>query len=348
MNRKELLHTLDLVAPALATDNIMEIFQYLCFNNGTVHAYKETFGITAPVDVDVDFVVYGKTFMELLRASNAKELEIILESENVLLKAGKSKIKLPYRPVTDFLFEEPSKEKWDFIIEIESDLLNGIELCLVTSSKDATMLAFNGISISSDGHKIHFYSADADAISRYHLADEEMKKKTHLMPNDFCEALLKIATKAGMGGGQLYVNKDWAVAELSSGYRIFGRIMDVPDPTDYEHHIGRVMKKTSEWITIPGGLAQALNRARIIGENENKSTVIKFDGRKMFLATDSHMGLVKDTIAFKGDHPSLEAMVNAKNMSRAIGVTDEFSMQEDCTAYRHGEDFLLVMSNLAE
>ena len=175
--------------------------------------------------------------------------------------------------------------------------------------------------------------------------DEKTGKQRHLMSNDFCEALLKIATKVGTPGGQLYVNKDWAVAELSSGYRIFGRIVDVPDPIDYEDELAKGLKNSPEFISIPSGLAQALNRARIIGETENKNTDVKIDGHKLFLATDSHMGLVKDTIAIKGDHPALEAKVTAKVMSKSISVTDEFALQEACTAYRHGADFLLIMAN---
>jgi hypothetical protein len=168
------------------------------------------------------------------------------------------------------------------------------------------------------------------------------------MPTAFCEALLRIVDKTGHKFGHLYINGQWVIAEMANAYRIFGRIIENPEPVDFEKEMNRVIKKTPDYIDIPSTLSQALERARIIGEAENKATDVKFDGRKLILTTDTHMGVVRDVLAIAGAHPSLEAKVSAKLMSRSISITDEFAMQEDCTTYRHGDNFLLVTANLAE
>lgn len=348
MIRKDFLKTLELVAPALAQENLVAIFQSFCFNDNTVYAWRDTLGVVAPCPVDKNFAVHGKTFIDLIRASNAKEIDIELDKENVLVRAGKSKMKLPFSEASDFIFEEPEDEKWDVMMDIDKHLLRGFQLCLTTSSTDNAMPAFMGISVVTNGTDVLLYSCDGDAISRF-TTDGKTKAKVHYtIPNDFCETLLKIADKTGYRNGQLYVNGQWAVAELSNGFRIFGRIIENPEPMQYEKDIARVLKVSPEFVEIPSTLNQALNRARIIGETENRSTDLRFDGKKLYMTTDSHMGIVKDILPLKSKHPSLEVKVNAKLMSRAISVTSEFAVQEDCTAYRHGDDFFLVMANLAE
>jgi DNA polymerase III sliding clamp (beta) subunit (PCNA family) len=347
MNRKDFLNTLELVAPALAQDNMVPIFQNFCFKEGTVYAWRDNLGIIAPCPVTDEFAVHGKTLIDLIRASSAKELDITLTEENALLVSGRSKVKLPYSTSGDFLFEEPEKEKWDAILEIDHNLLRGLELCLVTSSVDNTMPAFMGVSFVGGLTGSHFYSCDGDAISQYSLA-VNAKHVQYTMPNAFCEALLRIVDKTGHKFGHLYINGQWVVAEMANAYRIFGRIIENPEPMNFDKEMKRIIKKAPDYIDIPSTLAQALNRARVIGETENKATDVKFDGRKLILTTDTHMGVVRDVLAIAGNHPSLEAKVSAKLMSRAISITDEFAMQEDCTTYRHGDSFLLVMANLAE
>lgn len=347
MNRKDLLATLELVSPALAQENLVPMYQNFCFKTGLVFAYRDTLGIIAPCAVDEEFAVHGKTLIELIRASKVKEVEIELQNENILVKAGRSKIKLPFFASTEFLFKEPEDETWDMMLDIDKHFINGLELCLPGTATDHTMPALMGITIMG-GKETYLYSCDGDSISRFNLDKQNTKPIQYVMPSSFCEALLKIAGKTGNRFGQLYVNGQWVVAEMANAYRILGRIIENPEPLKFEAEITKIVKKAPEYISIPSAMTNALSRARIIAEPENKATEVTINGGKINLITETHMGIVRDTIAFKGDHPPLEVKVDAKLMSRAIGVTEEFAMQEACTMYRHGKDFFLVMGNLIE
>jgi DNA polymerase III sliding clamp (beta) subunit (PCNA family) len=347
MNRRELLQTLELVAPALAQENLMPMFQNFCFKRGVVIAYRDSIGVIAPSTVDYEFAVHGKTLIELLRATAVKDVEIELQNECVLVKAGRSKIKLPFSPASEYLFEEPEQEKWELMLDIDKYFLKGMELCLSGTSNNNTMPALMGISIAG-GKDTYLYSCDGDSISRYRLDQADTAGIQYIMPNAFCEALLKVTTKTGHHFGQLYVNGQWVVAELSNAYRIFGRIIDNPEPLKFEAEIAKTVKEQPVYVGIPNTLTNALNRAQIIGSAENKATDVHIENGKITLTTETHMGVVRDIITLKGGHQPIEVKVDAKLMSRAISVTDEFAIQENCTMYNYGEDFFLIMSNIIE
>lgn len=345
MNRAALLTTLELVRPALADEGLVPIFTNFCFDAGSVHAFKETLTIMAPCEINDTFAVSGKTLISLLSASNSLEVEFTLDKDDVLIKAGKSKMKLPCLPKEEFLFEEPEKEQWSIILDLDSTLLEALKLCLVTSANDATMPAYMGICVKG-GDNVYFYSCDGDSMSRYQLDGNSSTRKEvqYIMPTEFCEALLRVAEKTGCEHGFLYVNSEWAIAEFGNNFKVLGRIIDNPEPIDYEAQIEKVYKGNSAFVEIPDELTHALNRARVVADPEGQHTGIKVEGNKMKLNTETHVGNVDDIIPLKG-HPDVELEVSAKLMQRSLDVATEFSMNDECTAYRHGEDFLQILMN---
>lgn len=346
MIRKELLDTLELVRPALADDNLVPIFETFCFDQGTVYAYKDNLGIIAPCAVEETFAVKGKVLVDLLKASQAKEVELDMKKEDVVLTAGKSKMKLPYMPREDFLFEEPESEEWQMILDLDEDLLGALSLCLITASTDHSMPAFMGVTIKGGKHPA-LYSCDGDALSRYTLGGMTLNQRDGLytVPNNFVEAVLRI-TKATATEGQLYVNDEWCLAELGNNFKIFGRVIKNDEPLDYEKQIKKTIKGEPTFIEIPDGLIPALNRARVVADPEGKATLLSVDGDKLQVNTDTHIGEVKDVVAIDGGHPKVEANVSAKLISRAISICKEFALFDNCTLYRQGESFMLLVANM--
>lgn len=346
MNRAGLIATLDLLKPALSKDNIVPVFTNFCFDAGTVHAYKDSLGISAPCEINDTFAVHGRTFMELLAASSSKEIDIVLDKENVLLKAGKSKMKLPFLEKDEFAFEEPENEQWTIIADIDEHFLTGLELCLISASSDYTMPAFMGVTIKG-GKNVYLYSCDGDSLSRYQLDSWNASDEMYVLPRDFCEALIAIAEKTGFKAGQFYCNSEWAVAEMGNNFKLFGRIIENPDPMDFEAHIKRMMKASPTFVEIPDALDASLDRAEVVGNPESKSTSLKVEGGKLIINTETTVGEVKDSIRLDG-HPDIEASVSASVIHRAVKVCDQFALTENCTMYRKGDDYFLIIGNYSE
>lgn len=346
MNRRDFLDTLELVNPALARDNAVPIFSNFCFNGSTVFAYNDKIGVVAPFDGVADsYAVNGKVLMDLLRASAAKEVELSKEKETLLLKAGRSRIKLPYLESASFLFDEPEKEQWDLIANIDPHFLKGLELCLVTASNDNTMAAFMGVTVKT-GKQNYLYSTDADALSRYTLASPPSSGIVqYTMPTEFCEALLRIADNTESRDGLIYINSRWAFAEFGNNFKVYGRIIEDPEPTDFENEIQRNLSGIKNFSEIPEQLMGALDRARVVGDPENKATSVKVSGGELILETDTTLGIVKDKVGFDKSHADIEVNVSARLVSRTIKITDEMVILPDTTAYKKGDDLLVLISN---
>lgn len=345
MLRKELLEVLDLVKPALSSDGLVSsVFSNFCFTNGQVYAYQDKLGIVGPCAVEDTFGVNGKVFMELLRASSAAEVEITLDKENVLVKNGRSKMKLPFVKKDEFLFEEPEQETWQIILDINDELLQAFELCLHTAADDSTMPGFMGLTIKG-GADCRIYSCDGDSLSQFDLSVKGAPQVLYTMPSEFAEAVLKIAEATACNVGQLYVNNEWALVEFGNDYKVYGRIIQIADPYDHESQMQRIMSRKPKFIEIPEGMGDALSRARVVADIESKPTVIKVSGGKAEMVTDTHMGVVRDSFRIDKGQKDVEASVFAKLIQRGVTACDRFALFDDCTVYKREDGYTLLIAN---
>ena len=346
MDRAALVSTLELVGCALADNNLVQIFCCFCFDTKTVSSYNDTIGIIAPCKTTEAFAVHGSTLLGLLKNSHAEEVEFSIESKQELsVKTGKSRFKLPYFPKEDFVFTRPgfSDDTW---IEINSHLLTGMEACLMTSSRDLAQPKLLGVNLQPYGKQMALYSCDGDALTRYVIPKTKvMKSLTCLMPNVFCESLVKIFKETKAESANLQTNKEWAYALLDTGYQIYGRLIETTDPVDYEELITKTVKGEPSFVPVPKGLDHALSRARVVADPESAKTVMEVDNG-LRLTTDAQMGLIKDVLPYPKGQEQVTANVSAAMVQRAIGLCDEMAILERCTVYRKGEELYMVVSNM--
>lgn len=347
MNRKELIDILELVKPALADDNIVPVFTNFCFDDGVVYGYRDSLAILAPVDVEGRFAVNGKVFFELVKQAQAKELEFTLNKNELLFNAGKSKMKMPYLEGDEFMFEEPEVEDWKVMFDLDHTFIEGLDLCLVTTANDSTMPGFMGVTLR-DGDRVALYSCDSDSMSRYYLNPSKGNGEQYTMPNEFCEALIRIAEKTGFVSGQFYINDEWAMADFGNNFRVWGRIIHTEEVFDFEENLSAKLKRMPTFVNIPDSLLPALNRARVVADIESKGTTLRANGNKVILETHTHFGDVKDTVTLDEEHKSVVAYVSAKLISRVVAISSEFAMTDAFTIYRDSDDFLVLVGNLGE
>jgi hypothetical protein len=190
-----------------------------------------------------------------------------------------------------------------------------------------------------------FYSCDGDALTRFTTKAKAVKGVSYLMPNIFCEAMVKIFKETEAEKGTLFCNQEWAYASLDGGYHIYGRLIEATDPVDYEELITKTVKGEVNFVPVPKGLDHALSRARVVADPESAKTVLDvMNGLK--LTTDTQMGLIKDFLPY-GKHPdAVTANISAAMVQRAIGLCDEMAILDRCTVYRHGEELYMVVSNM--
>ena len=110
MNRSELVTKLELVGRALSDQDMVPIFKCFVFDGRTVSAYNDSIAIITSCELG-KFALNGNTLLGLLKNSHFEEVLLTPEKEDITIKAGKSRFKLPYFTQEEFLFKEPT-DKW--------------------------------------------------------------------------------------------------------------------------------------------------------------------------------------------------------------------------------------------
>lgn len=343
MNRKSLLETLELVGRALAADAMVPIFQCFCFHGETVSSYNDSLGLIAPCKTDDGFAVNGNTLLGLLRNTQSEEVEFSLVDQDCVIKAGRSTFKLPWFPKEDFLFEEPT-DKWHSVLALDEEMLKGFDACLLTSSKDNSQPALMGVFLNGVQHTL--YSCDGDALSRYTIAESQHCASAAMLPNAFCEAVLKVAENFDIKDVQteLSVNLGWAKADIGD-HVVYGRLIENEKPLDHAGLITKTIKGKPSYVPLPKGLDNALSRARVIADAESAKTVLTVASGRLKLVTETHAGIVRDTLPLP-DHPEVEAHVNAELTQRSIKQCDEMAILDNAVAYRLGTTLFVLLSNM--
>jgi DNA polymerase III sliding clamp (beta) subunit (PCNA family) len=346
MTRADLVALLELVAPALGADNDpVQLFQCFTFTGSQVIGYNDRLAIIAPCKTDEAFAVNGKVLLGLLKNSHSDEVDFTLTDKNdVTVKAGKSRFKLPYFPQEDFLFKQPTGKP---ILEIPMDdtLLPGLEACLITASRDLAQEALLGVALKAHDKVMAFYSCDGDAVTRFDLK-AKAGDVTAQLPNEFCEALTRTAREAKVSFQALkIIDDEWAHAAVKNGISIYGRLSTPSNPLDHEELIAKTIKGKVTFKPVPKALDQALSRARIVADPESAKTELEIADGKLLLHTTTHMGDVDDSMVWR-EHPQAKADVSAALVQRAIGLCDEMAVLERCTVYRKQPNLFIVVSNM--
>lgn len=338
MNRQELLEKLELVGRALANDNLVPIFQCFCFDTKRVTCFNDQIAITAPCKTKEAFAVNGKVLLGLLQNTNAKDVDFSIE-DDLVITADDSTFKLPWFPKTDFLFVAPATE--GAVVPIRPDLIEGLNSCLQTVSKDNSQAAFMGVCITENPLGT-LYSTDGDAITRYHLIEGSDTLTTPtLLSTNFCETLAKIGDK-----GCLTVAEDWVIGELDNGYTIYGRLLEVDNKIDHEAEIKKTLKGKITYVPVPDGLIAALSRARVLSDAESVPTHLTIKDSTLTLRTQNQMGVVTDQLPF--EHRDVTANVSTELMQRCTGMGHEMAIFDNVCVFRQGEKLFILTSNMGE
>lgn len=336
MQRAQLVKTLELLKPALATNDQVPIFQCFCFSGGFITANNDQIAIIGPTEYEGDCGLHGHTLLGLLSNSKAEELDIALKGDTATIKLGNTISKLPFMPATDFIFEEP-KGKWNNELYLTESFILALELALETVSTDETQQALQGISITPNA----IFSCNGDTITRIKF-DKKQCKENIFLPTSFGSNVIRLWKNLEMTKGVLLFNDEWAYANFED-WSIYGRLLKIDNPIDFEALIKQTVKNDIPLQRVPDGLEGALSRGRVLSDKESAGTRIDISSR-LVLATETHMGRVDDTLVFKG-HPPIKTTISAAHISKALATCDHIAFHENCTVLSK-DNILMVVSNL--
>jgi DNA polymerase III sliding clamp (beta) subunit (PCNA family) len=338
MNREALVKKLGMVSQALAKDDLIPIFKCFAFTQEKVIACNDTLAITSPCVTEQAFCVHGETLKGLLENSHSEVMEFDIQDDDLIIKAGKSTFKLPWFPVEDFLWFIPADEaKASF--DLDADFITGLEACLQTAGTDTARSPLMGVQFT----KGIMYSTDGDTLTRY--VPNAKIKQDFMLPNSFCNGLIKVTKESEATKGLITISEDWARVELDSKYTIYGRLMVNDNPLDHEGLIKRTQPVIPKYVKIPSNLHHALSKARVVADAEAAKTVFTVEKERLKLLTTTSMGVINDALPFTG-HSDVQANVRAERIQRCISLCDEMSVAENCCTFRSGSTLFILSGNL--
>jgi DNA polymerase III sliding clamp (beta) subunit (PCNA family) len=343
MNRENLVKTLELLQPALAKDDTVPIFQCFTLNEGSVCAYNDSLGIVGPLEdtqhTPSGIALHGSTLYGLLSSSRSEEVLFSTLDDQIAITAGKTVSKLPHYDESQFIFEIP-EDRWNASTPCDQEFIQALNICLDTVSKDTTQAALNGVTIEGGS----MFSCDGDALTSIEVKSLEIGKSRAMLQTEFCDAVLRLCTTLGTDEGTLSFSDEWMRFQYEE-WAIYGRVLQIPDPIDFKSEIKKTLKgKKVEYRSLPDNFKGSLIRARVLADPESKKTKLTIKSNNLEVFTETHMGEVKDTMAF--GHADVVADVNAAYLQRALKYCDQIAIFDNCVLFRGAPNVLQLISNM--
>lgn len=338
MKRSELIETLDLVSKGLERNNVIPIYDYLCFTGKTVYAFQDAFGVVTPWAVKQPFAVHGPTFNKLLRVSGSDDLDMEITREGLVITAGESEYVMPVKGPDEFVWKEPELDSF----ELGASVIYGLKLCLTTCSENLALEAFNRICIKSPApdHRVCVYATDGDALTKYTTDIIDDRGVDFCLSRDFCAALVGLA---GVGS-VMKVDSNWICIEAPN-CKIYGPNLG-PTTINYDAKIVESLgQKVTGLSAIPEKLLdEALSRARVVADIETAPTTLLIEKGEMIIQTQTPFGDVFDQIQIK--HPDIEINVNAALIQNSIQGCTQFKLTKNSSVFT-GVNLLRLVANLS-
>lgn len=350
LERKALLDALETVRPGLLNKAQIEAFSHIWFSGAKVMAYNDTnLGMEAPFECELKGGVRGPLLLGMLNASRAKEVEITEQgSDEILLKAGGTKLTLPLLPAEDAVWKFPKTETKPFTLTKE--LLKAVDAVLVsTSDPEPSTPEKLGVTFepSTEEGWMNLYTTDSVTIAASSCPLPKGYKCSRVTtPTAFWVETLKQCKE----GGKVWLLEDSIIAESEKGVRIFAKLVDVPNPVDFEGNIKTALPKAwaKKALPVPPRLPLAFQRACILLEgHEQGSVLVSAAQERVRLEAKSSFGELKESIKLedgKTVSEDVEIALDPNFVSRGLKQADKFLLTEDCMALFHGTHSLYLVS----
>lgn len=303
VKRAELLWATNLVRPALAAQDYIPSLTHICFDGETAIAYNDITAILVRSPIEIEGCLPGDLLIKALNSMNAAEVMVQEDGVGkVLLSSGRSKLKIPTLPITDFPFEVPPASGDP--IKITADILKGIELCLVAVGNDPTHPAQMGVTMEAGKTGALLYSTDNFTVSRYQTVSKVVLPADVpvILPTFFCQQLVSIAKAYPDEAVELDVHAGSLVASFGDQAQLFTKQLLDLEPMDF----ASILKKykvdanlTNSLVPIPDDFEAAFSRALLVLDKElDKTTKISIGAKRMKLLSTSPAGESSDSFAF--------------------------------------------------
>lgn len=358
--RKEFLSRLEVVAPALSDVDLIPVMTHFWFTapgkkhkQHTLMAFNDRIAISVPFQTEFEGAVPGTLLMNLLKNSEAKNIELILRDDNnldVKTRGGRFTLTTMDPSAFDF-FTMPEPTGQTLPVE-GTAFLEGIENCLRSVGHDTSIPDQLGVTLMWADGLLEMFSTNNSTMSYSRIPCKKAPSfKRVTIPTAFCKQMIKLVGKKAEI--KLEITPDHALLDAGDSTYLFGRLVETDGRLDFrsvmDHHFP---PESYDLLVDMPNLGHMLERATIITDSiyeqgTTQITVYDYEGskgvvRRMRFTSKSERGEVVDGITVGDKHPDVNTRIEPKLLK--IGYADfpnkasKFLVTSGCAVMAKGKD----------
>lgn len=346
-NRAELLETLSQCRLALGTDVTIPELGHFWFNGKSVYAYTgKHLGVRHALPSELACGIPGRPLVDLLKTSSLKSVSLDQTKGGVVLQMGKQKVPLATLPIDRLVWPFPKVLPKKGGLVLSDGLLDAFTRLQFVKLSKQTLTIHHGVLVQVGHEAINCYATDS-----YSVAQEIIKTRSVSMPEfilswDMVTALCTML--AGQSGPKLWLLNDCIVAGRA-GVTIASSLLETHSPSGEKQipDLPKVMKDrfNGKLQELPKGFAITLERAAILAGASEPTVKTSIDKGVMSLHGKWAIGAVNESIELSGRVESVpETRFQANLISRALKLSDRFSLTERNLALAGGDNFRYLLS----
>jgi len=279
VNREKFLQQLHLVEPGLSSDDIIEQSGCFVFRDGTIQTFNDEVACTIETDVKFTGAVTAKPLLELLQKLQDDTIEVSIDEREIRIKGERREagIRMEQEILLPVDAIEKPKGKWSKLDGAFCEALGVVKDC-VSSNENAFALTC-----------IHITDKYVEACDGYQVARFVLKTN---FKND---ALLKRDPAVFIANSDVVEfneGDNWIHFRNSEGLVISCRkyVEEFPD-------LDKFLKVKGESITLPDGLAEAVEKAGIFSaeSGDDNIVVVSLSKGRLVVKGEGLSGWYKET-----------------------------------------------------
>lgn len=342
LGRAELLGLLKALNPAVASsrNQLLEL-AHIWFSGTHVSAFDDLLGIKIEFETEFTGGVLGEKLIGVLERSRARDVDIGLDGDDLLMKIGAARIKLTRRPIEDW-FWNPEIPKEDGFT-ITKSFQQAVDMALLSvGASNVLNPEQRGITIIQNGKAADLYSTDAVSLSWVQVDTTKQPVFNHsnrlIIPTPFCQQVKSLKGEAELrfdenavycltsitlveGSKKEGEERKAVVAEAL----IFSKLVEDDNPVEFERLVKQFTGGDVELaIEVPGQLKLRAERAMVLlGDQPAELSV---EEGHLYLYAQTPYGEVDDVLKIESTHPDVKAKIDVALLARALDVCTKISI----------------------
>ncbi len=333
MKKETLLKALQIVKPGLANKEMIEQSTSFAFMDGRVVTYNDEISISHPIpDLGIQGAVKADKLYELLNRTAQEEIDISLNGNEVLIKAGKSKAGLTVQQEVKLPLEEIEISKsWK---TVPPDLGKGLRFAMLSCSNDMSRPVLTCVHVNKQGQ---VESSDNYRISRYCL--ESKVPKGFLIPASSVKELIKYTPT------EMAIGDAWAHFKTEEGTIFSCRVFNDTFP-----NIDTLLDVQGVKVLLPANLKVILERASIFAKRDHfldEQVTLILQDKQVKIRAEGDSGWFEESTPIRYTDAPISISVHPVMLSSVLDRTKACVLANNAIKFQ-GEGWEHVVALLSE